>query len=92
MDLANIITQITINGFLVAGCMVLGYVMKKWMPTDNKIIPTVLIMAGAVISIPLSGLGVEIIIGGALGGAVSVGLHQAFAPYVEGSKKETEGK
>lgn len=92
MDLANIITQIPINGFLVAGCMVLGYVMKKWMPTDNKIIPTVLTMAGAVISIPLSGRGVEIIIGGALGGAVSVGLHQAFAPYVEGSKKEAEGK
>lgn len=92
MDLTNIITQIPINGFIVVGCMVLGYVMKKWMPTDNKIIPTVLPIVGAVISIPLSGLGVETIIGGALGGAVSVGLHQAFAQYVEGSKKETEGK
>lgn len=90
MELTNIITQIPINGFVVVGCMILGYIMKKWMPTDNKIIPTVLPIVGAVISVPLSGMSVEIIIGGALSGAVSVGLHQVFAQYIEGTKDRNE--
>ena len=41
-----------IDGFvipvIVACCMAVGTVMKYWLPTDNKWIPTVLLALGAI--------------------------------------------
>lgn len=91
MNLNEIITQVPINAYVIVACLVLGYVMKKWLPTDNKIIPTVLAVAGAVIAIPISGFTAEIVIGGALSGMIAVGLHQAFKQMIEG-KKESAGE
>ena len=33
---------------ITIGCMCVGFVMKKWLPTDDKWIPTVLLVVGAV--------------------------------------------
>lgn len=84
LDFNDIITQIPINAYAVVGCLIIGYVMKKWLPTDNKIIPTVLPILGAVIVAITEGVTVPFIIGGALSGSVAVGLNQVFKQYIEG--------
>lgn len=84
IDFNNIITQIPINAYAVVGCLIIGYIMKKWIPTDNKIIPTVLPIIGAIIVMFTEGISVPFIIGGALSGSVAVGLNQVFKQYLEG--------
>ena len=63
---------------ITAGCLCIGYVMKKWLPTDDKWIPTVLLIVGAISGAILFGLDYEGIVKGMLSGLASVGLHQVF--------------
>ena len=63
---------------ITVGCMCIGYVMKKWLPTDDKWIPTALLIIGAVSGAILFGLDYEGIVKGMLSGLASVGLHQVF--------------
>lgn len=63
---------------IVVGCMCVGYVLKKWFPTDNKWIPTILFIVGGVSGAILFGLDYEGIVKGAVSGLASVGLHQAY--------------
>lgn len=63
---------------VVVGCMCVGYVLKKWMPTDDKYIPTVLAILGAISGAILFGLDYEGVVKGMLSGLASVGLHQVF--------------
>ena len=57
--------------------------MKKWMPTDDKWIPTVLLILGGVLGAILFGISVEGIVKGMLSGLASVGLHQAFHQFIK---------
>lgn len=84
MDITNIIAQVPINIYVVIGCCVVGWIMKKFMPTDNRVIPTVLVILGAVVYVLIESLTVENIIIGAFTGAASTGLHQVFKQFVEG--------
>ena len=84
VNLNEIITQIPVNSYVIVGCLILGYIIKKWLPTDNRIIPTVLPIIGAVAEACLEGPAITAIIGGALGGCIAVGLHQVFKQYIEG--------
>ena len=84
MDLITIISQVPINVYVVLGCCVVGWIMKKFLPTDNKIIPLVMVILGAIVYVLLEGVSVENIIIGAFTGAASTGLHQVFKQYVEG--------
>lgn len=63
---------------IVVGCMCVGYVLKKWMPTDDKYIPTILLFLGAISGAILFGLDYEGVVKGMLSGLASVGLHQVF--------------
>lgn len=63
---------------ITVGCMCIGYVMKKWLPTDDKWIPTALLIIGAISGAILFGLDYEGIVKGMLSGLASVGLHQVF--------------
>lgn len=63
---------------ITIGCMCVGYVMKKWLPTDDKWIPTALLLIGAVSGAILFGLDYSGIVKGMLSGLASVGLHQVF--------------
>lgn len=58
--------------------MCVGVVLKKWMPADDKWIPTVLLVLGAISGAILFGLDYEGIVKGMLSGLASVGLHQVF--------------
>lgn len=68
---------------ITIGCLCVGYVMKKWMPTDDKWIPTVLLILGGISGVILFGFGYEGIVKGMLSGLASVGLHQAFHQFIK---------
>ena len=68
---------------ITIGCMCVGFVMKKWLPTDDKWIPTVLLILGAISGAILFGLDYEGVVKGMLSGLASVGLHQVFYQFVK---------
>lgn len=74
--------NINIEDYLIpiitVGCMCVGYVLKKWLPTDDKWIPTILFFVGAINGAILFGLDYEGIVKGMVSGLASVGLHQVF--------------
>lgn len=80
------ITKLFIPMVLVL-CLCLGYLMKNWMPTDNKIIPTALFIIGAMCGAICLGINFEAFVRGGLTGLGSVGLHQAFKQFIEAPKK-----
>ncbi|WP_249028868.1 phage holin family protein [Tannockella kyphosi] len=69
---------------IVLGCLLCGYVLKKWVKdVENKYIPTILSILGALMNCMVSGISLENIIYGALSGLASTGLHQAFTRFIE---------
>ena len=68
---------------ITIGCLCVGFVLKKWMPTDDKYIPTILLILGAISGAILFGFDYEGIVKGMLSGLASVGLHQAFHQFTK---------
>ena len=68
---------------LVLCCLCVGYIMKKWLPLDDKFIPTILFILGAVVSGFLNGWTLESITAGMLSALASTGLHQLFKQYMK---------
>jgi len=68
---------------IMIGCLCVGFVMKKWLPTDDKWIPTALLILGAVSGIILFGFDYEGVVKGMLSGLASVGLHQVFYQFIK---------
>lgn len=83
----SFITQMYIP-LVMAMCLAVGYIIKHWIrDVDNKIIPTVLAILGAVCAcINSHSFTFELIVAGMLTGLASTGLHQAFKQLIEGSK------
>ena len=73
---------------VLVGCLVSGYILKHWIKdVENKYIPTVLALLGAILNAVVSGLTVETIIYGALMGLASTGMHQAFTRFIENTQE-----
>ena len=73
---------------VVVACLVVGYLIKHWIKdVDNKYIPTILAVLGAVLNAIVGGLSVETIVYGALMGLASTGMHQAFTRFIENDKE-----
>lgn len=68
---------------IVIFSLVLGYILKKWMPTDNKYIPTILTILGGVLGGFISGWNIESVTAGMLSALASTGLHQLFYQYLK---------
>ena len=68
---------------IMIGCLCVGFVMKKWLPADDKWIPTALLILGAVSGVILFGFDYEGIVKGMLSGLASVGLHQVFYQFIK---------
>lgn len=68
---------------ITAAALCIGFVMKKWMPTDDKWIPTVLLLFGAISGVIVCGFTYEGVVKGALSGVAAVGLHQAFKQHLK---------
>lgn len=79
----DFLTQYYIPIVLVA-CLVVGYLMKKFMPTDNKWIPLTVTILGAVLGcIANKGISLESVVAGAVSGLASTGLHQLFTQFID---------
>ena len=65
-------------------CLVLGYILKHWInDVENKYIPTILTIVGAIAACFSSGdITLELIVSGAISGLASTGMHQAFKQFV----------
>ena len=70
---------------VMAVCLILGYILKHWIKDcDNKIIPTVLAVSGAVLAcVNEWSITLELIASGAITGLSATGLHQMFKGWVE---------
>lgn len=79
----DFITKLYIPIVMVA-CLCVGYVIKKWLPTDNKYIPTLMLVLGAVLGcVANKDIGLDFIVAGAVTGLASTGLHQVFTQIIE---------
>lgn len=74
---------------ITAACLCIGYVMKKWLPTDDKWIPTVLLIIGAISGLILFGVDYEGVVKGMVSGLAAVGLHQTFKQHLKIETKQT---
>ena len=73
---------------VVLACLIVGYDTKKWIKdVNNKYIPTILVIFGAILNLFVSGFSIESAIFGAFMGLASTGLHQTFKQYIEKKKK-----
>ena len=67
-------------------CLVIGWIVKKWIADiDNKYIPTIVTIHGAVLAVWFNGwiATPEIILSGLITGAASTGMHQLFTQFIE---------
>lgn len=72
---------------VLLGCLVVGYILKHWIKdVDNKYIPTMLAIIGAILNVMVSGMTIENVIYGSVMGLASTGLHQAFTRFIESKK------
>lgn len=84
MDL-SFITEMYVPIILVS-CLVVGYIVKKWIAdVDNKYIPTIVTILGAVLGALVNGPNIDAIVGGAVTGLASTGMHQLFKQLIEGT-------
>lgn len=83
----DFISDMIIPIVLVA-CLIVGYIVKKWLKdVDNKLIPTIVTVVGAVLSCIINKeISVTTVVAGAITGLASTGLHQLFAQYIEGGQ------
>ena len=75
---------------ILAACLCVGYVMKKWLPTDDKWIPTVLMILGGLSGLLMFGTDFEGIVKGMVSGLAAVGLHQVFKQHLKLPMSEDE--
>ena len=68
---------------IVIFSLIVGFILKKWMPLDNKYIPTVLVALGALLGGLVGGWDFEHIVAGMLSALASTGLHQTFYQYMK---------
>lgn len=73
---------------VLVACLVLGYILKTWVkPLNNRYIPTVLAVAGAILGCVIERqISWENVIYGAFSGLASTGMHQAFTKCIEQGK------
>lgn len=90
MDISNL-AQYCIP-IVTTACLILGYILKAWVKdVDNKYIPTVLAVTGAILGcVVMKGISLEGCVHGAMSGLASTGLHQLLKQYISGKKDNTE--
>ncbi len=83
MDL-TFITEMYVP-IIVVACLIVGYIVKKWIKdVDNKYIPTLVCILGAILGCAITqAIDVNVIVAGAASGLASTGLHQAYKNLIE---------
>ena len=76
---------------VAAICFGVGYVIKHWMPTDNKWIPTVGAILGAILGcVACHELSVEALAKGIISGLSATGLYELYSEHKEAADLEAE--
>jgi hypothetical protein len=70
---------------IVGICLLFGFIVKKWIKdVDNKWIPTIVAVVGVAAAAVLNKeISIAVIVGGALSGLSSTGLHQLFKQWLD---------
>lgn len=72
-------------------CLCVGYVMKHFLPSDNRWIPLVMAILGGVLAcIAQEEITIYVVGAGMVTGLASTGLHQAFSQLIGGDYAEVE--
>lgn len=75
---------------VLVACLCVGYVLKRWMPADDKWIPTIMLILGCVLGCVASGtITLESTVCGGVSGLASTGMHQLFKQLIEGGSVAT---
>ena len=89
MDI-SFITDMYVPIIMVA-CLVVGFIVKKWInDVDDKWIPTIVTILGAVLGFVINGASIEAVVAGAVTGLASTGLHQLFKQLIEGDNNDSD--
>ena len=74
---------------VMAICLIVGYILKHWIKdVDNRIIPTVLAVLGAVCAcVNAWDISLDLIVAGAMTGLASTGVHQIFKQWIENGNR-----
>lgn len=79
------------NFTIIAVCLVVGIVMKNFLPTDNKWIPLAVTIVGVLFGCwLLDGVTPLNVVKGAVSGMASTGLHQLFKQFIDGGNKPSD--
>lgn len=71
-------------------CLLLGFIIKLWIKdVDNRWIPTIVAVVGAGTAalMNLDAVTIDAIVGGAVSGLASTGLHQMFKQWMDNGGK-----
>jgi hypothetical protein len=71
-------------------CLLLGFIIKLWIKdVDNRWIPTIVAVVGAgtAVLMNLGAVTIDVIVGGAVSGLASTGLHQMFKQWMDNGGK-----
>lgn len=70
---------------IVGLCLVVGYLIKHVTSADNRWIPVVVALLGVALAVWLNWPAItpDVILGGAVSGLASTGLHQAFKQWID---------
>lgn len=74
---------------IVGLCLIVGYIVKNFTGADNKYIPAIVSVLGIALAVWMNWPAVtpEIILGGAVSGLASTGMHQLFKQWIENGGK-----
>ena len=77
---------------IMVACLIVGFIVKKWIhDVEDKWIPTIVTILGAVLGFVINGASIEAIVAGAVTGLASTGLHQLFKQLIEGGGHDSDG-
>ncbi len=74
---------------IVGLCLIVGYIVKNFTGADNKLIPTLVTVLGVALAVWMNWPAItpEIILGGAVSGLASTGMHQMFKQWIDNGGK-----
>ncbi len=70
---------------VVGICLIVGYLVKNFTGADNRVIPLAVTVLGIALAVWINWPAVtpEVILGGAVSGLASTGMHQVFKQWLD---------
>ena len=74
---------------IVGICLIVGYLIKNFTSADNRFIPLIVTVLGVAMAVWMNWPAItpEVIMGGAVSGLASTGMHQLLKQWIENGGK-----